>query len=276
MERFTVPNRASPEKARMPMTPETLAEAAGELLARRASARPGPRLPPHARPADLDEAWQVQQEVTRQWLAAGQAVGGWKASLPGAGKLVAAPIFASTISRAARCPAPAIALAAQTGQLNIEPEIAFVLAHDLPPRHTAYSNAEVDAAVGSVHAALELCASRYTDPTGLPFAEMLADGLVNAGLWLGPELGAAESPAFTLSWQAGDAPAVQQAARHPDGHPRAPLYWLANFLRERGIGLAAGQVVITGSYAGVLAAALDQPLVLDYAGLARFELCFTS
>ena len=31
-----------------------------------------------------------------------------------------------------------------------------------------------------------------------------------------------------------------------------PLLWLANMLRERGEGLERGQVVITGSYAGVL------------------------
>ena len=35
-----------------------------------------------------------------------------------------------------------------------------------------------------------------------------------------------------------------------DADPRRPLYWLAEFLRQQGIGLRAGQVVITGSLAG--------------------------
>lgn len=103
---------------------------------------------------------------------------------------------------------------------------------------------------------------------------MLADGLVNNGLWLGPELAAPEAAAFELSWQAGSHPAQKAQAKHPNGHPRAPLYWLANFLRERGLGLKAGQAVITGSYAGVLTVPVGQTVTFDYAGLARFAVEF--
>lgn len=167
-----------------------------------------------------------------------------------------------------------VTLAADSVQA--EPELAFVLARDLPVRPEPYTEAEVDAAVGSVHAALEICASRYLDHTGLAFAEMLADGLVNTGLWLGPALVAPEAAAFELTWQVEGEPAQTRPARHPDGHPRAPLYWLANFLRERGIGLQAGQAVITGSYAGVLALPLGRRVTLDYGPMARFEVTFSA
>ncbi|WP_139237327.1 fumarylacetoacetate hydrolase family protein [Polaromonas sp. YR568] len=254
----------------MPTSQEQHIQAATELIARRKSGQQGPRLPEALRPLDLEAGWQVQQEVTRQ-LA--QPVGGWKASVPRTGKLPAAPIYLPTLSREAVC---AVAFPAGADTVKVEPELAFVLARDLPPRDQPYSEAEVDAAVGAVHAALEICASRYTDHSGLPFAELLADGIVNNGLWLGPELGAADVAAFALSWQVEGSDLQTADARHPDGHPRAPLYWLANFLRERGMGLKAGQAVITGSYAGLLTLPMGKRTRFDYAGLARFEVEFRS
>lgn len=238
------------------------------MIARRHSAKQGPRLPDALRPLDLEAGWQLQQEVTHQL---GQPVGGWKASLPSAGKLVAAPIYQPVISREALC---AVSFPAGADTVKVEPELAYVLAQDLPPRDQPYTEAEIDAAIGAVHAALEICASRYIAHTGLPFAELLADGIVNNGLWLGPALGAPDVAAFALRWQVQGEPAQSAQARHPDGHPRAPLYWLANFLRERGIGLQAGQAVITGSYAGVLTLPLGKRTQFDYAGLACFEVEF--
>lgn len=249
----------------MPISPVLLAQAATELIARRQSGQTGPRLPEGLRPTDVEDGWQVQQGVTQ---GLGQAVGAWKCSTPSPGKLVAAPIYQPTIHHGAFC---SVSFA---NTVNVEPEFAYVLAQDLPPRDTPYTPAEVDAAIASVHAALEICASRYADHTGLPFPEMLADGLVNAGLWLGPELGGADVGAFALTWQAGDAPATHADAKHSDGQPRAPLYWLANFLSERGIGLTAGQAIITGSFAGLLSVPLGQPAKFDYAGLASFEVQF--
>lgn len=252
------------------MSPEHITQAATELAARRNSGKPGPRLPESCRPLELEDAWHVQQAVT---LALGQAVGGWKAALPSPGKLVVGPIYQPAISREALCSVP-FPKDSAPDSVKIETELAFVLAGDLPARGQPYTEAEVDAAVGSVHAALEICASRYTDPTGLPFPEMLADGLVNNGLWLGPELGAPDRAAFDVSWQAGDEARQTVQGKHPNGDPRAPLRWLANFLRERGLGLKAGQVVITGSYAGVLTVPAGKTLRFEYAGLARFDVEF--
>ncbi len=254
----------------MPLTPELITQAATELAARRASARQSPRLPESCRPADLEDGWQIQQEVTCRLAL---PVGGWKAALPSPGKLVAAPIYGPTVRQGADCALPVL-----PGQssVRVEPELAFLLAADLPARAQPYSDAEVDLAVGAVHAALEICASRYLDHAGLPFAEMLADGLVNSGLWLGPALAAPEAAAFELNWQVEGEAASSKPALHPDGAARAPLYWLANFLRERGLGLQAGQAVITGSYAGVLTLPLGKSVRFSYGALARFEVKFSA
>jgi 2-keto-4-pentenoate hydratase len=254
----------------MPLTSGQIKQAATELITRRNSGTPGERLPESCRPLDLEDAWQVQQAVT---CSLGQAVGGWKASPPSPGKLVMAPIYQPAISRAAICTV-AFPADRDLGSVKVEPELAFVLAKDLPALEQPYTEADIDAAIGAVHAALEICASRYANHSDLPFPEMLTDGLVNNGLWLGPELTAPEAASFELNWQAGDGPRQTVQARHPNGHPRVPLYWLVNFLRERGLGLKSGQAVITGSYAGVLTVPVDQTVAFDYAGLARFELEF--
>lgn len=255
----------------MPLASNLLEQAASELIARRKSGQPGPRLPEPCRPADLEDGWQLQQQVTRRL---GLPIGGWKAALPSPGKLVVAPIYAPTISSAAICSLPFVM---DTDSVNVEPELAFILNDALPVRAHAYTEAEVDAAVGSVHAALEICASRYNNPAELAFPELLGDGLVNGGLWLGPALATTaltDVSTFALTWAIENEPAMTVEARHPDGDPRAPLYWLVNFLRARGLGLQSGQAVITGSYAGVLALPSRQRVKFDYGELACFEVEF--
>lgn len=98
--------------------------------------------------------------------------------------------------------------------------------------------------LGDVHLALELLGSRYSHPASLTFPELLADGLFNAGLVIGPSVEFIEGatpddlPAeFAISpTVAGETP-VDHEGRHPDGNVLPPIVWLANFLRERGLGL---------------------------------------
>ena len=112
---------------------------------------------------------------------------------------------------------------------------------------------EVLAAIASAHLALELIDNRYDEQAPVYFADRLADGLVNQGLWLGPAIDLASACAAQVLdiTVAADAQALlAQHGAHPAGEPARPLYWLAEFLRGRGQGLRAGQVVITGTYAG--------------------------
>jgi 2-keto-4-pentenoate hydratase len=68
---------------------------------------------------------------------------------------------------------------------RIEPELAFILGRDLPARAESYTVAEIDAAIQETRLALELIGTRYSDPDAATFAEHLADGLFNQGLYLG-------------------------------------------------------------------------------------------
>lgn len=254
----------------MTHTPSAAAQAAAILVPRRLQGQPGERLPESCRPAAIDAALAIQAEVSAQ---IGDAIGGWKCGMPGAGKVVVAPIYARTIQSPG-----AVSLFARNGVARVEPELAFVFAHDLPPRAEPYANAEIDAAIGKVQLALELIQSRYRDPAGLSFPEALADGLVNQGLVLGPQvdlLRARESSELQLQIEIGS-DTIDKPGKHPAVQPLAPLYWLVEFLRCSGQGIAAGQAVITGSYAGVLELALDQPIGIRFGDLGRMSQTFVA
>lgn len=234
------------------------------LWLRRARRQPGERLPQGCRPQTQGHALAVQQAQAALSLVAGDPIAGWKCGLPLDGALRLAPIYVSGLHQAGP-------LAAAEPTLRLEPEIAFALTQDLPPRAAPYSRDEIDAAIGSARLALEILGSRYIDPHALPHCELLADHLFNAGLVLGPALTQPEPAAMTLELE--HAGGVQTlAGRHPDGEPRAPLYWLVNFLRENGLGLVARQHIITGSYAGCLEVPAQGQVALRFGDLGSVTL----
>jgi 2-keto-4-pentenoate hydratase len=234
------------------------------------------RLPVELLPANLDDGFAIQQEVSRQL---GRQIGAWKCALPQPGKVIAAPIYDADIHRGEVCRmsgSPRVSVRA-------EPELACLLNRDLPPRREAYGEAEVLDALGDTHLALELLGSRYAHPEELSFPELLADGLFNAGLVLGPRVRLLDgsTPAdlpveFDLSLTRVGEEAVTFAGRHPDRSLLAPIVWLTNFLRVHGLGPHAGQAVITGSYAGVLELPTGCDLRVGFGDLGTLPITFLS
>lgn len=254
-------------------------QAAAILIERRINGSQADRLPESCRPQTLAQALAVQAAVTERWCELmDDSVGGWKCLLPSEGKLVIGPIYTRTIDSV-----PPVSLWPKTTAegrcARIEPELAFFFGQDLPARAEPYTPAEVDAAIARTHLALELINSRYSDPASCEFPEMLADGLVNQGLFIGPQVDsdvARGASSFTVTMTCANGQVIERQGQHPNTHPRAPLYWLAEFLRSRGEGIVAGQAVITGSYAGVIEVPLNTDIQIDYAGLGRMQVSFTA
>lgn len=255
----------------------TLAQQAAQILTeRRIAGTQGDRLPEHCRPLDTDSALAIQAAVTESWCdLMDDSIGGWKCSLPSPNKIVVAPIYTRTIDSV-----PPIAVWANNGKARIEPELAFIFGADLPARATHYTPIEVDAAIARTHLALELINSRYAEPKSCSFPEMLGDGLVNQGLFIGPEVDAelakvASEFGITVSCDSGAGlESTEYQGRHPNTDPRAPLYWLVEFLRMQGQGIVAGQAVITGSFAGVIEVPLNANIQIHYAGLGEMQVNF--
>jgi 2-keto-4-pentenoate hydratase len=226
------------------------------------------------RPQNIEQALAVQAAVTDAWCTQmDDSIGGWKCLLPPQDKLIVGPIYTRTIDTVAP-----VSLWPKGDKARIEPELAFVFGRDFPPRAEPYSDAEVDAAIVRTHMALELINSRYAQPQDCEFAEVLADGLVNQGLFIGPEVDAQQArmaSGFSIAITA-EGTTTQYEGVHPNLQPRAPLYWLVEFLRSQGQGIVAGQAVITGSYAGVIEVPLNCPISIDYAGLGTMPVQFSA
>src|SRR4051794_12211902 len=193
---------------------EAVERAAQYLADLRRGRRAGPRLPEDCRPRDAESALAVQFRVGQ---LLGGSIGGWKCSASSGERVIAAPIYVSDIHTGPRCPVSTTGPTA-----SIEPEIAFVMARDLPPREQPYSESEVRAAIGEARLVLELIASRYNDPKEAEFFEKLADSLSNLGLYLGPVIPGGDSPAmgrFPISMEAGGKPFFTGEGKHPDGNP---------------------------------------------------------
>jgi 2-keto-4-pentenoate hydratase len=248
-------------------------QAAQLLIERRRNTATGPALPAACRPTEINDALRIQQRVLQ---LLGAQIGGWKCSVPPAGGAILAPIPHNRISRTSPCSMPLI-----DGLAAVEPEIAYVMATDLPPRATPYSPEEVLQAIESTHLAFELIETRYAPATPLEHPDKLADSLSNYGLFLGPAIAAEYAkenvdgktlPAFQLTLSSGTQELGNWNGKHPDGHPLRALHWLANYLSTRNTGLKRGEVVTTGSYHGLIHLPADQALQMSFGTLGKIAI----
>jgi 2-keto-4-pentenoate hydratase len=132
-----------------------------------------------------------------------------------------------------------------------EVEFAFRMGADLPPRQMIYSEAEVFAAVASLHPAIEIPDSRYDRFELVGEFALIADNACAHWLAIGE--------AAHESWRDIDlaefAPTGRIAGKgewpgkgsNVLGSPRHAMTWIANELSELGIGLKSGQTVTTGT-----------------------------
>ncbi len=229
------------------MQPDRLAK---ELIAAR-----NPKMPPAALPGplgrlDLEAAYAVQDAVV---AALGSRPAGYKVAAtskiaqehlgidgPLTGRLLADRIYRS----------PASLPAAEHRFFVVEPEYAFTLGRDLPPRDEGYQEAEIAAAVASLHPVFEIVSSAYGDAwREAGPAALIADNAVHTAMVLGPavtdwqELDFDKHP-VRLSVN-GKLHSLGEGARALGG-PLKTLLWLSRNLASRGRGLAAGDVVTTG------------------------------
>lgn len=237
------------------LTPEKLRQASDLLVRYWEEGRRMEALPPPLRPGSRAEAYRLQALLERRsaaplfgWKiaatsAAGQAhigVGG-----PLAGRLLAERVVENGGTLSLEGCAMRVA----------EAEFAFRLARDLPPRAAPYEPAEAMDAVASLHPAIEIPDSRFTDPTAVGEVQLIADAACAHHFVLGPAADpswrgldlAGHRVTAAVSGTVLGGVVVEGTGAQALGDPRVALAWLANELSTLGVGLRAGQVVTTGT-----------------------------
>ncbi|TXR53036.1 hydratase [Reinekea thalattae] len=241
-------------------------QAAQELLNRRKPGVKAPRLEESIRPASLEDAFAIHAE-----MATIEPVTGWKCLFPlAADKIIAAPIFNLQQDT------DVVELFEDKGVARVEPEVAFVLAKDLPAKAEDYTEAEVLDAVGSAHMALELMQSRFEEGAEQSYFESLADCMVNQGMFVGPEIdkaAAAELSTVKITVTQGDE-VRELDGKHPNERAIDGLVWLVNYMGKRDVSLKAGAAIITGSFKGIVNMAFDVETTIAYEGLAQYQVTF--
>jgi 2-keto-4-pentenoate hydratase len=210
-------------------------------------------LPAAIRPRSLDQAYAVQAAFQGLLVPRCGAIAGYKIALTsramqdfvGIHHPLWGAIFADRIHAS-----PAALSHAGFVHLGIECEIAVRLDRDLPAVGAPYGEAAVADAVAAAMPAFELVEDRNADYQALDAFGLVADNAWNAGIVLGPPIAdwrARDLGSLQGSLLLNDAPAGAGHGRDALGHPLKALTWLANGLAARGLHLARGMVVMTGS-----------------------------
>jgi 2-keto-4-pentenoate hydratase len=242
------------------------AQAASLLLQARSERHWLAALPQQCRPRELSDAYAIQNLV----LARLGPVAAWKV---GAGTALAQPSCAA-IAASSLFETGAYLSATLFHLIGIEAEIAYRFAADLPARGEAYALAEVLAAIGSMHPAIEIADTRFTAWASQDRPSHVADQLNHGALLIGPGID---------DWRRID-PAQQRAlltvngtqvsdviGGNPAGDPLRLLHWLANDGARALGGLKAGTVVTTGSLTGVQFLAAPVRARAELPGLGSVE-----
>ena len=238
----------------------------------RARRLPYRNLPDDLRPASIAEAYAAQEAYYRLAEPTYGAVAGAKIAtttkvmqqLMGIDHPCGGAIFSRTIHRS-----PAKLRAADFVNLRIESEIALQLGADLPASGAPWTRERVAAAVVGALPAFELIEDRNADYAKTEALSLIVENCWNGGIVIGAAR--AVSPA-SLNGIAGQLTiGGKPAGRGFAEDPCATLAWLANHLAERGRGLNAGMVVITGSVIPTMSIKPGDHAVFSVAGLGDVE-----
>ena len=237
-----------------------------------------PALPTRLRPTTRDEGYAVQALLEAR---SRYPLFGWKiAATSTAGQAhigVDGPLAGRLLREQVREAESRLPLGPNHMRVA-EPEFAFRIGDDLPPRPTPYNVQEVLAAVETTLPAIEIPDSRYEDFSKVGAAQLIADDACAHQFVLGS--------ATLAAWRGIDmvehavvgtvAGKLERRGKGANvlGDPRQALTWLVNELSALGIGVRAGQVITTGTCMVPLPIAPGDRVTADFGKLGRVEVQF--
>ena len=240
------------------------------LAARRAAAGLGGF--PGEFPANLDEAYAIQDEAIAAW---GRQVIGWKVGRvnpPLSGQLgadrLAGPIFDQRIAAADETPEmPVFAEGFAAG----EAEFLLRIGRAPPAGKGSFTLDEAAELIDTVHVGIEIASSPLATINEIGPIAVVSDFGNNNGLVVGPEVPDWRSSGFE-QWPVtllidGVEAGSGSASAFPDGAVGSARF-LFELMARRGIPLAAGQWISTGAVGGVHDARAGQTVEARFGEIA--------
>jgi 2-keto-4-pentenoate hydratase len=226
-------------------------------------------LPEHIKPASIAEAYAAQEVYHRLAEPVYGPVAGVKVAtttkvmqqLMGIDHPCGGAIFAKTIHHS-----PARIAKSDFVNLRIESEIALKLGADMPASRAPWTAESVVPFVAGAMAAYELIEDRNAVYTETNAVSLLVENCWNGGVVMGTPK--AVQPKDVIGVAGRQALNGKQIGEGRAEDPYATLAWLANLLAERGRGLAAGMVVITGSVIPTFSISPGDRIVFSVDGLS--------
>jgi len=220
------------------------------LAAHRANQRFKPLAAPTA-PATIADAYDIQQKYVallrgEHGDAVGYKVGLTSAPMQafcGIDHPIAGVVLASRLHETG-----AIVRRPDFGRLGLEFEIAVRIKSDVPVARMPFTAAMIRPHIGGGCAAIELVDDRSADYANLDVLSLVADNSWNGGIVLSEFATQWPDLENLLGRASKDGAAIGEGhGRDILGHPFNSVAWLATQLASRGVGLQAGQVVMTGA-----------------------------
>ena len=265
------------------LTPEQIEQAAEQLYDAEKSCQQIKALS-QSLDMDMNDAYAIQKEWVNRKLADGEEVIGYKVGLTSRAMQIAMNIDTpdyGVLTSSMLHPSGSELAASDYLDPRIEAEFAFVLKKPLAGEEVSVE--EVLDATRYVQPALELISARSVrvDPdTGYTRTvfDTIADNAANAGIIPGEER--VDPHEIDLKW-AGAILKVNGQVEDTGlgaavlGHPAHGVCWVCKRFAEHGVGLEAGQIVLSGSFTRPVAVEAGDRVTADYGPFGRIEARFT-
>jgi 2-keto-4-pentenoate hydratase len=204
-------------------------------------------LPEGARPATFEDAYAAQSATLH---TLGTHAAGWKVG----SKTIDGPIQGAPLPADGVHPSGARVTRHAFGKAGLELEVAFRLNRTFDASSGPYSEQDVLGAIESVHASIEVVASRFAAWPDIDKLWQLADLQNHGALVVGEGVPYDEafpfvSPAMTFTLDGR--PLFEGKPANPAGDPRRLLTWTVNHSVAHGMSFERGTVITAGSYTGL-------------------------
>lgn len=230
------------------------------------------------RPTDLAAAYDIQSRMVD---AIAERPVGWKVGASNAAAMerfgFGEPFYGRLLAGGMHG-SPAELRADRFARRGLETEFAFRLAADLPAAAAPFDRAAVVAAAAELIPAIEIIDSRFHAwPEVSPFSFIADNGTHGCfvmgrpgGDWHGHDLGAQRARISVNGRLVNEGSGADVL-----GDPVNALVWLANRLPDQGLELKAGDVVTTGTAAGVAWCEAGDTAVAEFGPWGTVAVTFT-